>query len=125
MKPNPCIKPYVGLQLYIQRINSRECFNGGCEVTKVGRKYFYVRHSKMQTYQDDLKFYLESWEEVRDYRGMVNHQLFITNSTFNDHQERFLFLEKFGKIFRDLSHPDYTLEQCRAVGKILKIEVLE
>ena len=69
-------KPVVGETLFLVHPKHGTCGGVPCTVYKVGRKYFYVKEDGWR----DLKFYIDSWQEVVKYGG-------ATNSLFESEQE--------------------------------------
>lgn len=118
MTPN---KPKVGDKLWALPIGNnargrKELKLEEAEVSKVGRKYFYVKvHGRWGEY----KFYLDSWAEANE-SCMVSYCLYSSPQEWEDEKER-------RHIHGDISHAfNYggsgclSLEELRSISAIIK-----
>lgn len=79
------------------------------EVTKVGRKYFYIGRDK---------YYLDTMEVVSEYAP--DYEVYFTEQDILDKREKERLYSKIGSTFGSFAKKDLTLEQLRKIQEIIE-----
>lgn len=106
----------VGMKLYLDPVNNEARYGNDkileVEVTKVGRKYFYVEPLT------ENKFSLDTLEEVSDYAE--DYKVYFTEQEILDGRERDKLYSEIGMKFGTFSNKDLTITQLRRIKEIIR-----
>lgn len=86
-----------------------------CEITRVGRKYFYVKGGDGR----ETRFHLENQRQVTDYSP--HKVLYWTREQRNEEVEYSRLIGILRSKFSGVGRTEVTLEQSRKIAKILDI----
>ncbi len=112
-------KPKVGETLYSLNVGNaahhREQKLTEVEVLSVGRKYFTCRpkDSKWSATQ----FHIDTWRQKTEYSS--DECLYETPQEWEDDKEHVALADKIGRLFKVYGRCELTLEQLRAIDKII------
>ena len=115
-------KPKKGELLFLVEEKSGPIFfHWDCIVTKVGRKYFYLREC-IEDWRE-IAFCIDTWEEHTDYNP--RYRVFSTRGEWEDYKEVKAYVAAFRERFKySWSGTSLTLPQLKAAAKILNLKVV-
>ena len=114
-------KPKKGEILFLVEEKRRQAFSHwDCIVTKVGRKYFYVKEG-IEDWRE-IVFCIDTWEEHTEFNS--DYRVFSNRGEWEDHREAEVYVAAFRERFKySWSGTSLTLSQLKEAAKILNIEI--
>lgn len=118
-------KPKVGDILFLVDVGNRTCGTGGkqrdCIVSKVGRKYFYIK--ERPDYQYEIQFYIDTRREKTE--GSSNYALYENRQAWEEENEANLYRTLFRETFDYSWRRKFTLIQLKNAALALNIQLGE
>ena len=114
-------KPQVGDTVYLKPINNQGRRSNGIlerQVTRVGRKYFYVADlsEEKRSFRSEIKINIETMEEDQDYR-LGEWKAYYSLQDIEDERECAEIGQQLSRIFIGSRH-GLTLDQLRRIKAI-------
>ena len=115
-------KPKVGDKVFLTYARHGEGGNHWCQVSKVGRKYFYVKSGQIPEYHE-TRFRIEDWHHEYGDRGSFTYFLYDSEIEYLETVMADNASEEIRGLFNYGRSKKLTNKQIFAIADILDIEL--